>query len=90
MDLGGLGTLFAFKDAPKLYGYADKPAINEFVIFWHKFLKPASWLGVGGMAALMALHYFAIGPKKEKPDEEKETCLCEQPVPGKDEKEARP
>jgi len=90
MDLGGLGTLFAFKDAPKLYGYADKPAINEFVIFWHKFLKPASWLGVGGMAALMALHYFAIGPKREKPDEEKETCLCEQPVPGNDEKEARP
>ena len=76
MDLGGLGTLFAFKDAPKIYGYADKPAINEFVIFWHKFLKPASWLGIGGMTALMGLHYLAVGPKKETQDKEEPTCLC--------------
>jgi formate dehydrogenase iron-sulfur subunit len=90
MDLGGLGTLFAFADEPKLYGYDEKPHINEFVIFWHKFLKPASWLGLGGMSALMALHYFAVGPKKEHPEEEKETCLCEQPVPGKEDTEVRP
>jgi formate dehydrogenase iron-sulfur subunit len=85
MDLGGLGTMFAFKDAPSLYGYADRPAINQAVIFWHKFLKPASWLGSGGMTALMALHYFGIGPKKETEDPEEEKCLCQTPAPGKEE-----
>ncbi len=65
-DLGGLGAMFAFKDAPKLYGYADKPEINEMVVFWHKYLKPAAWIGMGGMAALTLLHYVAIGPKKDK------------------------
>jgi formate dehydrogenase iron-sulfur subunit len=70
-DLGGLGTLFAFKDAPKIYGYADKPAINEMLIFWHNFIKPAAKIGIGGMAALMALHYLVIGPKKVKEKEEK-------------------
>jgi formate dehydrogenase iron-sulfur subunit len=72
-DLGGLGTLFAFKDAPKIYGYADKPAINEWVIFWHKYVKPASWLGIGGVAALAALHYITVGPHKaEDPNKDKE------------------
>ncbi|HEX2767744.1 MAG TPA: 4Fe-4S dicluster domain-containing protein [Geobacteraceae bacterium] len=85
MDLGGLGTMIAFKDAPSLYGFADKPAINQAVIFWHKFLKPASWLGIGGMTALMALHYFGIGPKKEKEDPEEEKCMCQVPVPTKEE-----
>jgi formate dehydrogenase iron-sulfur subunit len=69
-DLGGLGALFAFKDPPKLYGYADKPTINEMVIFWHKFLKPAAWAGIGGMTALMAIHYLAVGPKKEKEEKD--------------------
>jgi len=88
MDLGGLGTMIAFSDPPNLYGFEDQPHINHAIIFWHKFLKPASWLGIGGMTALMALHYFGIGPKKETPDEEMETCLCQQPAPGREEKEA--
>jgi hypothetical protein len=79
--------MIAFAD--RTLGYADKPAINEFVIFWHKFLKPASWLGIGGMTALMAFHYFAIGPKKEKEEIEPEKCLCQQPVPSKEEKEEK-
>ena len=39
-DLTGLGTLYAFKDAPKLYGMNENPAIPESVIFWHNVLKP--------------------------------------------------
>jgi hypothetical protein len=35
------------------------------VVFWHKYLKPLSWIGIGGTAALMLLHYVAIGPKKD-------------------------
>jgi formate dehydrogenase iron-sulfur subunit len=69
-DLGGLGALFAFKDPPKLYGYADKPVINEMVVFWHKYLKPAALAGIGGMTALMAVHYLAVGPKKEKEEKD--------------------
>jgi formate dehydrogenase iron-sulfur subunit len=65
-DLGGLGALYAFHDAPKLYGLDEKPAIPEMVVFWHKYLKPLSWIGIGGTAALMLLHYVAIGPKKDK------------------------
>jgi formate dehydrogenase iron-sulfur subunit len=72
-DLGGLGALFAFKDAPKIYGYADKPEINEMVILWHKYLKPLSWIGLGGVAAVSALHYFTVGPHKaEEPKKDKE------------------
>jgi formate dehydrogenase iron-sulfur subunit len=71
-ELGGLGTLFAFKDAPKIYGYADKPVINEMVIVWHKYLKPASWLGIGAVTALSAIHYLTVGPHKEEDPNKKE------------------
>ena len=47
MDVAGLGVLFAFKDAPTLYGYEDNPQGAEMVVFWHKYLKPLSldWHG---------------------------------------------
>lgn len=67
-DLGGLGSLFAFKDPPALYGYADKPNIPESVIFWHTVLKPFAVIGLGGVAAASLVHYFAVGPHKD--DEE--------------------
>jgi formate dehydrogenase iron-sulfur subunit len=63
-DLGGLGALFAFKDAPLVYGYADKPAINEWVLFWEEYLKPGAWILTGGVVALSALHFLAAGPHR--------------------------
>lgn len=65
-DLGGLGTLFAFKDAPKLYGLDEKPAIPETVVFWHNVLKPLAYIGLGGAVAASLLHYVAFGPKKDE------------------------
>ena len=65
-DLGGLGSLFAFKEAPKLYGLADKPNIPESVIFWHSVLKPFAVIGLGGVVAASLVHYFVIGPHKEE------------------------
>lgn len=64
-DLGGLGALYAFRDAPKVYGYEEKPQIPESVVFWHKVLKPLSYIGLGGVVAASLLHYVAIGPHKE-------------------------
>jgi len=66
-DLGGLGAIFAFRDAPKIYGYDEKPEINQMVILWHKYLKPLSWVGIGGVALGSVLHYFAVGPHKAEP-----------------------
>ncbi len=66
MDLDGLGTLYAFKDAPKLYGMNEQPAISEAVIFWHKVLKPLSYIGLGGIVAASVIHYVAFGPKKDE------------------------
>jgi formate dehydrogenase iron-sulfur subunit len=65
-DLGGLGVLYAFKDAPKLYGMIERPEIPETVLFWHKVLKPLSYIGLAGAVAAAALHYIAIGPKRDE------------------------
>ena len=67
-DLTGLGTLYAFKDAPKIYGMNEKPGIPESVIFWHNVLKPLAVIGLGGALAGALLHYVAVGPHKD--DEE--------------------
>lgn len=68
-DLGGLGVLYAFKDAPRVYGMNEKPEIPETVVFWHKFLRPLAYLGLGGAIAASLLHYVAFGPKKDEPEE---------------------
>ena len=68
-DLEGLGSIYAFKDEPKLYGMKENPTIPSSVVFWHNYLKPLSWLGLGGVVAAAALHYLAIGPHKEKEEE---------------------
>lgn len=65
-DLEGLGALYAFKDAPKLYAMNEKPAIPESVIFWHKVLKPLAYIGLGGVVAASVIHYVAIGPHREE------------------------
>ncbi len=65
-DLDGLGALYAFRDAPKVYGMAERPAIPESVIFWNNILKPLSYWGLGGAVALALIHYVAFGPKKEE------------------------
>jgi len=65
-DLGGLGAVYAFKEAPKLYGMKENPVIPSSVIFWHKYLKPLSWIGLGGVVAAAAIHYLAIGPHKDE------------------------
>lgn len=65
-DLSGLGTVYAFKDEPKLYGMQENPSIPGSVLFWHTYLKPLSFIGLGGVVAAAAIHYLAIGPHKEK------------------------
>lgn len=65
-DLSGLGTVYAFKEEPKLYGLKENPAIPSSVVFWHTYLKPLSLIGLGGVVAAAAIHYLAIGPHKEK------------------------
>jgi len=65
-DLTGLGTLYAFKDAPRIYGMNENPAIAESVIFWHNVLKPLAVIGLGGAVAASLLHYIAIGPHKDE------------------------
>lgn len=67
-DLGGLGTLYAFRDEPRLYGMDEKPAMPESLIFWQNVLKPLSYLGLGGALALSLMHYVAVGPKKDGED----------------------
>lgn len=62
--------MYAFKDAPTVYGYNEKPGIPETVVFWHKVLKPLSYIGLGGVVAASLFHYVAFGPKKEKEGEE--------------------
>ena len=65
-DLSGLGTVYAFQDEPKLYGMKENPSIPSSVVFWHNYLKPLSYIGLGGVVAAAAIHYLAIGPHKEK------------------------
>jgi len=65
-DLGGLGTIYAFKDAPKIYGMNESPAIPESVIFWHNVLKPLALIGLGGAVAGALIHYAVIGPHKDE------------------------
>jgi formate dehydrogenase iron-sulfur subunit len=67
-DLTGLGTLYAFKETPKIYGMSDNPVIPESVIFWHRVLKPLAVIGLGGAVAGALLHYVTVGPKRD--DEE--------------------
>jgi len=65
-DLGGLGVLYAFIDAPKVYGMEESPAIPESIVFWHKVLKPLAYWGIGGAVAASFLHYAVFGPKKDE------------------------
>ena len=65
-DLGGLGVLYAFKDAPKTYDMNEHPAIPETVVFWHNVLKPLAYIGLGGAVAASLLHYIVFGPKKDE------------------------
>jgi formate dehydrogenase iron-sulfur subunit len=65
-DLGGLGAIYAFKEAPKIYGMKDDPAIPASVVFWHTVLKPFAVAGLGGVVAAAAIHYLAVGPHKDE------------------------
>lgn len=63
-DLEGLGAMYAFMDAPKIYGMNENPAIPESVVFWDNVLKPLAYLGLAGAVAASLVHYVAFGPKK--------------------------
>ena len=65
-DLAGLGSIYAFKDAPKLYGMKENPTIPSSVIFWHTYLKPLSLYGLAGVVGAAALHYLTVGPHKDE------------------------
>lgn len=68
-DLDGLGSMYAFKEEPKLYGMKENPTVPSSVVFWHTYLKPLSAIGLIGVTAAAAIHYLAIGPHKEKDEE---------------------
>ena len=70
-DLGGLGALYAFRDAPAVYGMNESPGIPESVLFWHKVLKPLAVIGLGGVVAGALIHYAAVGPHKDDDEEVK-------------------
>jgi formate dehydrogenase iron-sulfur subunit len=70
-DLTGLGALYAFREAPKIYGMKENPAIPESVIFWHNVLKPLAVIGLGGAVAGALLHYALIGPHKDEEEVKK-------------------
>ena len=61
----GLGAIYAFRDAPKIYGMNENPAIPESVIFWNNVLKPLALIGLGGVVAGALIHYAVIGPHKD-------------------------
>lgn len=63
-DLDGLGAMYAFMDAPKIYGMDEKPSIPESVVFWDNVLRPLAYLGLAGAVAASLVHYVAFGPKK--------------------------
>lgn len=65
-DLDGLGSIYAFKETPKLYGMKENPTIPSSVIFWHTYLKPLSVIGLGGVVGAAVIHYLAVGPHKEE------------------------
>ena len=65
-DLGGLGSVYAFRDAPSLYGYSENPAIPPSVEFWDHILKPLSCLALGGAAAAAIIHYLVVGPHRKE------------------------
>jgi formate dehydrogenase iron-sulfur subunit len=65
-DLGGLGAIYAFRDAPKIYGMKEDPSIPESVVFWHNVLKPLAVIGLGGVVAGALIHYAVIGPHKDE------------------------
>ena len=71
MDLTGLGTIFAFREAPRIYGMNENPAIPESVIFWHNVLKPLAVVGLGGVVAGALIHYALIGPHKDEEEVKK-------------------
>jgi formate dehydrogenase iron-sulfur subunit len=70
-DLTGLGTIYAFRETPKIYGMKENPAIPESVIFWHNVLKPLAVIGLGGAVAGALLHYALIGPHKDEEEVKK-------------------
>ncbi len=63
-DLGGLAVLYAFKEAPKVYGMPGKPAFAPTIALWKGLLKPLALIGLGGAVAAAAAHYVTVGPKE--------------------------
>jgi formate dehydrogenase iron-sulfur subunit len=72
-DLNGLGALYAFKDAPRVYGMNENPAIAESVLLWHKVLKPLAVAGLGAVVAGALIHYATVGPHKDEGEEDKKS-----------------
>ncbi len=63
-DLGGLGVLYAFREAPTFYGMPEKPSFSPTIALWKGILKPLTMIGLGGAVAAAAAHYVTVGPKE--------------------------
>ncbi len=68
-DLAGLGAVYAFGDAPGLYGYSEHPAIPASVGLWDSVVKPLSYLALGGAVAAAIIHYLVVGPHRDEGEE---------------------
>jgi len=64
-DLRGLGAMYAFRDAPRVYGYDEDPSIPGSVALWDDVLKPLSYLTLGGVVAVSVIHYLLMGRKHD-------------------------
>lgn len=59
-------VIFAFKNGPAEYGYADEPAVPGSVAFWRSFLKPLTVAGVAVATLGTAAHYLTVGPQDDE------------------------
>jgi formate dehydrogenase iron-sulfur subunit len=60
--LGGLGVLFAFREAPSYYNYENSPGLPGTVALWRNVLKPLTAIGLGASVGAAFVHYLTIGP----------------------------
>jgi formate dehydrogenase iron-sulfur subunit len=67
-ELDGLGSVYAFREAPHVYDYTDDPRIPPSVEVWDRVLKPLSYVALGGVVAGAIIHYLAAGPHRKEED----------------------
>ncbi len=65
-DLGGLSTLYAFRESPGFYGFDPSPHIPASVAFWKTILKPLSLITLAASVVAAGVHYVGVGPREDE------------------------